>query len=1209
MPTETENPTRPRLLTLTVTSAEKLWQVKLTDVRSGESATAPFQFPDVLQIIRARQLILQSRLTDDQSVTGLNKAGEDFFAALLPGRVGELFARIWNEGERVQLHLEFSPPAPDRPDLRLVPWELLRHQGEFLATNSDFILTRHAALGRKKPSPQSLTLPLRLLVLVSSPLNLEAREQLDPDKELMLIRKELKGAIQRGEVEVEFEDIASLSQIQKTLDSFKPHVLHFTGHGYASPATTTRSAETGLLLEQGEKGEKTLVAAREFAKILENRPDLRLVVLSACRSALAGTDAALASVAEEVIAAGVPAVVAMLDSVRDDTATTFAASFYQRLVAGEAASVVLTQARQLLAQVTDTVGKASDWALPALVTGAPQLELFNFTTSTTPRPRAETRYLELSSLKEDDYFIGRRFEQRELRRVLTGNKERLAIIHGMGGQGKSALTQRSLERAATHFQGVVVQTFRGTENNLPGYLSITTALAEKLPGLKSWLDGYKGEPYPQECGRELARALNSGTRPYLLVLDNFEDLINWREGKKSGEATLLPRQPELGKMLEALLLGLDGGRVLITSRFDFSFAPNNRHTAQICRLPLDAMPPLEALRLMGEQSHLKNISDRDKVTLYGNGVNFPLIIESANTRLRTFGSLDVNKQYTQEMLYEEQYAALPPEAQTLLQRISVYNRPVPLEFYSKQQAGAGKWVGFLTNYNFTRRYESLDENGEVEGTFAQHEMARQFGLEKLEAQGQAALQTAHLKAAEHYEHYATHNSHELAEYLEANTHFLAGGAVREAARLVRSLNSYLDRAGLWRLGLELNRQLNKLWMSGQAELDSFTRADLLKNEADLMGGLGEVAQSIELYQEALNLFVAEGNRQGEGVILGNLGNAYFSLGHYPKAIEYQEKSLKIAQEIGDRSGEGNAYGNLGIAYYNLGDYPKAIEYQEKSLGIAKEIGDRSGEGSAYGNLGVAYDSLGDYPKAIEYEIRSSLIMLQIQSPGIRQALNMLKGVRRKVGIGEFERLVVEVCGRLGLEYARYRQLLEQGGVFAEQSKGKLNPQLEAVAKAIGLALSGNETALKDLTAQILPQLEREGSGFEKLAGFLNRLLVGEFTQTIFQQELNSLDETARAIVQLAFETAQSQAASESEASGSARDKTLTEAMVSALQGEEGWRKTMQTAVEKMQEDKGTRKLGVMLELMLEGERNPETLTRGLSEEEKAVITQILANLK
>ncbi|CAH3131930.1 unnamed protein product, partial [Pocillopora meandrina] len=123
---------------------------------------------------------------------------------------------------------------------------------------------------------------------------------------------------------------------------------------------------------------------------------------------------------------------------------------------------------------------------------------------------------------------------------------------------------------------------------------------------------------------------------------------------------------------------------------------------------------------------------------------------------------------------------------------------------------------------------------------------------------------------------------------------------------------------------------------------------------------------IEYLNPYLKIAKEVGDKHGEGVAYGNLGNAYFRLGDFKKAIEYHNLHLKIAKEEGDKHGEGNAYGNLGNAYGRLGDFKKSFEYHNLHLKIAKEKGDKHGEGVAYGNLGNAYDSLGDFKKAIEY---------------------------------------------------------------------------------------------------------------------------------------------------------------------------------------------------------------------------------------------------
>ena len=109
-----------------------------------------------------------------------------------------------------------------------------------------------------------------------------------------------------------------------------------------------------------------------------------------------------------------------------------------------------------------------------------------------------------------------------------------------------------------------------------------------------------------------------------------------------------------------------------------------------------------------------------------------------------------------------------------------------------------------------------------------------------------------------------------------------------------------------------------------------------------------------------------GNRDREGMALGNLGIAYKDLGEPQRAIEHYEQHLVIARETGDRHGEGYALGNLGLAYADLGETRRAIEYYKQVLETTRETGDRRGEGQTLGNLGLAYADLGEMRLAIEH---------------------------------------------------------------------------------------------------------------------------------------------------------------------------------------------------------------------------------------------------
>jgi len=159
--------------------------------------------------------------------------------------------------------------------------------------------------------------------------------------------------------------------------------------------------------------------------------------------------------------------------------------------------------------------------------------------------------------------------------------------------------------------------------------------------------------------------------------------------------------------------------------------------------------------------------------------------------------------------------------------------------------------------------------------------------------------------------------------------------------------------------------------------------------------LGEVRRAIEYYEQALAIDREIGDRRAEGAHLGNLGTAYHRLGEVRRAIEYYEQALTVAREIGHQRAEGNHLNNLGLVYARLGEVRRAIEYYEQALEIDREIGDRGGEGADLGNLGSAYAALGEVRRAIEY---------------YEQALEMAREIGDRGGEGN-------ALGNLGLAYA------------------------------------------------------------------------------------------------------------------------------------------------------------------------------------------------
>ncbi len=196
----------------------------------------------------------------------------------------------------------------------------------------------------------------------------------------------------------------------------------------------------------------------------------------------------------------------------------------------------------------------------------------------------------------------------------------------------------------------------------------------------------------------------------------------------------------------------------------------------------------------------------------------------------------------------------------------------------------------------------------------------------------------------------------------------------------------------------------------------------LGNLGNAYAALGELRKAIEFYERALTIDREIGDRRGEGADLHNLGLAYADLGEFRKALELYERALVNSRELGDRRGEGAILGNLGNIYADLGENRKALEYYEKRLRIAREIGDHRGEGNALGNLGLSYANLGDVRKAIEFYEQALLNNRQIADRrgeatslgNLGNAYSILGDVRRAIEFYE-QTLVInrEIGNRRG----------------------------------------------------------------------------------------------------------------------------------------------------------------------------------------------------
>lgn len=288
----------------------------------------------------------------------IKKYGAALFEALIRGRVRDLYHQGRGDairGLRIRIMLDLRD-ARVRPLMRL-PWEILydprADASQLLALDSRRAIVR--MIDSSEPPLEPPTGPLKRVLLVSAnpvdtaPLNLEQE------------CGRTAGILSRIHLLPEVLRPATRSSLYDRIRDGEPQIVHFMGHGVFDALR----GEGALLLEDSEGGRDVLHGST-LAAFFDSRTAPRLVILNACLTAVAGRSEefeAFSSVAAALIAAGLPAVIAMQSTIRDTSAIRFTDRLYSALVANKPVETALSDARSALSSLSRYM---LDWAVPVL---------------------------------------------------------------------------------------------------------------------------------------------------------------------------------------------------------------------------------------------------------------------------------------------------------------------------------------------------------------------------------------------------------------------------------------------------------------------------------------------------------------------------------------------------------------------------------------------------------------------------------------------------------------------------------------------------------------------------------------------------------------------------------------------------------------------------------------------------------------------------
>ncbi|WP_328993016.1 helix-turn-helix domain-containing protein [Kribbella sp. NBC_01245] len=140
--------------------------------------------------------------------------------------------------------------------------------------------------------------------------------------------------------------------------------------------------------------------------------------------------------------------------------------------------------------------------------------------------------------------------------------------------------------------------------------------------------------------------------------------------------------------------------------------------------------------------------------------------------------------------------------------------------------------------------------------------------------------------------------------------------------------------------------------------DSVTRAMLVGDRGITEAQLGLQDESIESFDQAVELFRTAGDRVGEAMAVGNLGRQLSLIGRRELALAPLERSLALHRELGLAAGEAGLLLTLGMHHWMSGERELGLDLVWQSRELNERLGNVRGLAIAEHNIGLLSVELG-----------------------------------------------------------------------------------------------------------------------------------------------------------------------------------------------------------------------------------------------------------
>jgi len=827
------------------------------------------------------------------------KQPEEFVRRL--GR--RLFETVFRGGfqPRGMLALELQDPH-----LHYLPWEFLHDGTDYLVSKYGIIRLIKGKRQAFQPVPADKR--LNILVAMASPLL-----NYDPDvvpEDRWTITEDVSKLVERPQPTIldlrrgvrYFQQLdgqnfpadfvlkrrTSKDVLRRELSSKAYDVLHFSGHGHK-----------GLLSLEDAHAIEDLIDTNWLKGNLQNL-SLKLAVFSSCWTA-AFEDDFDESIAGTFLQLGVPVVIAMRLPITVKRGELFTRNFYQYLTDGLSVPEALRLTRQVIWDSN------RDFNLPMWEFGVPVLfldqDLINEPLMLYQGGNIQKVAIHIEGarmpLEREELFVGRREELVRTAKLLDleEGRDKVALIHGSGGIGKTALALEAGHRFSEGFDRAIFASARREspvgqlEREVKGAqaryraqdtAAFLTQIAREV--------GLAPEEFPQNSlyaiNDAIVGELEKSQKRWLLILDNLEELTTPEDGQHRLDENVLDLITRLPN---------DTCRIILTTRYQFSNLPG-----LFLDIPLSELKTDESAELMTRYHQEKRmpVTQDQLQTLFQKTRGHPLTMRLLLAQLATGRSF-------KDIMVEIQNPGKIPLFEYAFQKAVEY-------------AGAdGKRLfAILSLFDPDTSRDELEQvSGEVVPRFGDA-FAKLLSLSLIETVDLQPLFGRRYSILQVMRDWGRKLLDQDAKGVELKSRF--------ANLVLKQI-----RAGYWNPATHLlhrSRQIREWGMLHQAG-ETFYR----------LSGWDEAFQC---WQAGLTLASAEKNRYVQAAYLGNMGLVYQAKGEWDKALEFYEKDLKISEQVGDIHGMALTLGNVGFLRMAQKRFEEAVEPLEQAIAIFKQIGDK-----------------------------------------------------------------------------------------------------------------------------------------------------------------------------------------------------------------------------------------------------------------------------